>query len=223
MNDDLRRDHPRHTTGAPQPPIDIQKHRSTGPRTPEGKSRSAQNARKHGLYAQTLRDDELILHRQLVRDLTDHYSPVGPLETALIDQIALTQIRIARTQRLELSYVDATNSHPGDYFRDPAMMTALQTVIRYQAAAQRDLHRQINQLLSLRKDRPEAYEKEVLAVRTARLQRRFQNTFAIADRRDQLINDHAIRQAIEHLLDEKLLHEKRKNELPPDPNLPSRN
>lgn len=37
-----------------------------GPKTPEAKARSSQNARKHGFYSKVLRGDELVTYEQLV-------------------------------------------------------------------------------------------------------------------------------------------------------------
>lgn len=63
--------------------------KSTGPRTPEGKARSSQNALKSGLYAQGL-----IIGYELASDLealiaqfTDEYHPTTPTERSLVDQL----------------------------------------------------------------------------------------------------------------------------------------
>ncbi len=76
--------------------------RSTGPRTPEGKVRSAQNALKHGLFARTLalaaeplgeaRAEFDALHAEL----TEHHDPQGPEEALLVERIATAWWLLAR-------------------------------------------------------------------------------------------------------------------------------
>ncbi len=68
--------------------------KSTGPRTPEGKTRSAQNARSHGFTASTfavvrLEDLQEIAH--LKTDLTAVYQPVNSQELFALERMALTQ------------------------------------------------------------------------------------------------------------------------------------
>ena len=78
--------------------------KSTGPRTPEGRARSAQNARKHGFTASTfaivrLEDLDEIAH--LKADLIDVYQPINSQELFAIERIALAQQALLRAARLE--------------------------------------------------------------------------------------------------------------------------
>jgi hypothetical protein len=78
--------------------------KSTGPRTPDGKARSAQNGRQHGFTASTfavvrLEDLQEIAH--LRADLIAVYRPVNSQELFAIERIALTQQAILRASRLE--------------------------------------------------------------------------------------------------------------------------
>ena len=78
--------------------------RSTGPRTPEGKARSAQNARKHGFTASTfavVRLEALDELAHLKDDLMAVYQPVNSQELFAIERIALTQQTLLRAARLE--------------------------------------------------------------------------------------------------------------------------
>ena len=79
--------------------------RSTGPRTPQGKARSAQNARKHGFTASTfavIRLEELDEVAHLKSDLLAVYQPVNSQELFAIERIALSQHAILRATRLEV-------------------------------------------------------------------------------------------------------------------------
>ncbi len=78
--------------------------RSTGPRTPEGKLRSALNSRKHGLTASTFtasgveESEEL---QNLIDDAVAHYQPQGSQEQFAVERIALCQLAILRAHRIE--------------------------------------------------------------------------------------------------------------------------
>ena len=78
--------------------------KSTGPRTPEGKARSARSARSHGFTASTfavvrLEDLQEVAH--LKTDLTAVYQPVNSQELFAIERMALTQQAMLRAARLE--------------------------------------------------------------------------------------------------------------------------
>ncbi|MBZ5578923.1 MAG: hypothetical protein LAP40_20370 [Acidobacteriia bacterium] len=78
--------------------------RSTGPRSAEGKARSAQNARKHGFTASTfavVRLEELDEVAHLKADLISVYQPVNAQELFAIERIALCQQALLRAARLE--------------------------------------------------------------------------------------------------------------------------
>jgi hypothetical protein len=78
--------------------------RSTGPRTPEGKARSAQNARKHGFRASTfavVRLEELDEIARLKADLVAAYQPVNSQELFALERVALAQQALLRAARLE--------------------------------------------------------------------------------------------------------------------------
>jgi len=82
--------------------------KSTGPRTPEGKTKASMNALKHGLRASSLAvpyledPEDWEVHRSLVvRDL----NPVGYLETILSERIAALLWRLGRVVRYESAAV----------------------------------------------------------------------------------------------------------------------
>src|SRR6266699_2394189 len=82
--------------------------RSTGPRTLEGKARVRHNALKHGLLAKEVivplgdEHEKRAEFELLVDDLWQHYAPVGPIETMLVDRIAVAHWRLRRAIRAEV-------------------------------------------------------------------------------------------------------------------------
>ena len=77
--------------------------RSTGPRTPEGKARSSQNASRHGLFARDtlLPDENPEEFIQLIDELELDLKAVGGFERRLVCHIADAEWRMRRLVRLE--------------------------------------------------------------------------------------------------------------------------
>jgi hypothetical protein len=79
--------------------------RSRGPKTPEGKARSARNALKHGLRAQkyvTLPEEDAAEFADLEAAMVEELAPEGALQTILARRVAVAAWRLARADRLEV-------------------------------------------------------------------------------------------------------------------------
>jgi hypothetical protein len=84
---------------------------STGPVTPEGRAIAAQNALRHGLFAErtvVFGEDPAAFadHR---RTLLAGLNPVGPLETLLAERIVAIAWRLLRTGRIQSEAFDLLN------------------------------------------------------------------------------------------------------------------
>src|ERR1035437_4012630 len=99
--------------------------KSTGPRSPEGKTRSAQNARKHGFTGSTfavvrLEDLQEVAH--LKDDLVAFYQPVNSQELFAVDRIALAQHALLRAARLESGLFTTCLNSCYDPFGEPMVL-----------------------------------------------------------------------------------------------------
>jgi hypothetical protein len=77
--------------------------KSRGPKTPEGKARSAQNALKHGMRAQMyvlLPDENAAEFADLDAALVEELTPVSALQTVLARRVAVAAWRLAHADRL---------------------------------------------------------------------------------------------------------------------------
>ena len=83
--------------------------KSTGPRTPEGKTAVAQNAVKHGLSSRLdviKGEDQAEFDRQREAMLGE-LGPVGPMESMLAERVAGLSWRLRRVERIENEVFDA--------------------------------------------------------------------------------------------------------------------
>jgi hypothetical protein len=75
--------------------------KSTGPKTPEGKSRASMNAFKHGMRGQKLElpDEPAGWIEGLAQEWTEHYQPASPGRRALIDRAVMATVHHERSKR----------------------------------------------------------------------------------------------------------------------------
>ena len=139
--------HPGQPSTAPDPPpcpnAAVTTPKKRGPKTPEGKARSAMNALKHGLRARDfvlLPEEDPAEWRQHVLDLEDGYGPVDATEKKLVDAIAVAMWKEIRADRFEAEVLtdipprSPDRSHGSD-LQVPDHAAALTTAIRYQGSA----------------------------------------------------------------------------------------
>jgi hypothetical protein len=130
---------------------------STGPVTPEGKSRVAQNALKHGLTAKHLviRIDEAEEFAELRDGLQAELAPQGAIETITFNEILHAAWNLHRFRRIEAEVSLGTQ----DDLTDPQAAALLDRLSRYQARAQRAYYRAVQELRTLQTNRALRVEK----------------------------------------------------------------
>lgn len=147
--------------------------RRGGPRTPEGKARSALNALRHGLRAARfalLPHEDAEAFRELVEGLRLAHAPDDPVELLYVDAIAVAIWRELRVDRLEAEILaDIAPAEPGrgcgSDLAEPAARARLATIARYRAAAQAEHRRALKLLEEHRRLRGEALERAALGGR----------------------------------------------------------
>jgi len=105
--------------------------RSTGPRSPEGKSRAAQNARKYGFTPSTfavVRLEGLHDIAHLKDDLLAVYKPINSQELFAVERIALAQQALLRAARLESGLFIATLNETLDSADQPMVLMSPELV-----------------------------------------------------------------------------------------------
>ncbi len=82
--------------------------KSTGPKTPEGKRRSAFNSVTHGAYARNLilPGEEVAEFEELIRVHLETWKPVNLIEDILVTEMASTLWRLRRQAPAEASLID---------------------------------------------------------------------------------------------------------------------
>jgi hypothetical protein len=125
---------------------------STGPVTEEGKARSSQNARVHGLCSKQLHvadEDESKILASLQAALEAELKPAGEMELIHFEAIIHAQWNLRRCRMNEAIFLA---SGP-DAFLDPNKRTALKTLSIYSSRHERALHRATKELKALQFER----------------------------------------------------------------------
>lgn len=124
---------------------------STGPRTAQGKARSARNALKHGLTAAQLvvREDERDDFEALRAGLRAELAPQGAVEILVFNDLLHAAWNLHRYRRIEAEHAGEALV-PG---QDLDRRDLLDRLARYQSRAQRAFYRALGQLRKLQTDR----------------------------------------------------------------------
>ncbi|MBC7235801.1 MAG: hypothetical protein H5T69_08165 [Chloroflexi bacterium] len=130
--------------------------RSTGPRTEEGKRRSAANAVRHGILTHpfTLWQDEpgRTAFQKLYAALIEELKPVGVMESLLVERIAIAywrMRRLARAESLALAALHSRYRRPNDIAHALPEDADLDRFARYHVALERQLERATRELARL--------------------------------------------------------------------------
>lgn len=136
--------------------------RSTGPRTPEGRAVSSQNARRHGILSErsTSANEDRDLFNNLLNSLVGEFAPQSPLEVLLVERLAnlfWRERRLVQTETLTLNRIHDNNS---DFFNGPPSILALPLIDqlllgRYQTMLTNQINSTISQIENLRSRRLE--------------------------------------------------------------------
>ena len=86
---------------------------STGPRTAEGKARSAQNSLQHGLYSNRflVRADEEIEFNEFYAAYVEDLQPRGAVEHTLFDELVHAAWNMRRIRRIETEFRQGLRHH----------------------------------------------------------------------------------------------------------------
>jgi hypothetical protein len=130
--------------------------KSRGPKTPEGKARSAQNALKHGFRSQkhvVLPDEDAAAFRELEASLMEELAPEGALQSVLAQRVVAAAWRLSRAERLEAELF-AENHLPGRslglaLIRDGNGSRSFDTLLRYRGGTLAELWRALRTLKAL--------------------------------------------------------------------------
>ena len=123
---------------------------STGPRTNEGKARSSQNARQHGLTAVQLviasedREEFEELHAQLQSEIR----PEGALQQILFNQLVASAWNLGRIRRMETELTGSATTYL-DILNNPELTAKLDRLARHQTRIERTFHRSLRELKAL--------------------------------------------------------------------------
>ena len=138
---------------------------STGPRTPEGKATSAQNARTHGLLSRAalLPDDDAATFAAFSEALWIELAPVGAVQEMLTDRIIGQAWRLRRAAILDAALVAYESESAASFARgkSPAAVLGLAatrmvrsgaptTLSRYETAIERSMLAAMGELRRLR-------------------------------------------------------------------------
>ena len=153
---------PRNPTPAQSAASRTNARRSTGPTTPEGKARAAQNALTYGMRSAELSflpTDDRARFDLLDASIRAHFQPANPLEAALCARMVTALWRTERAEDLERNFWTALPEgvRPGHRLTQLHVLThyltrphTLPTILRYLAESDRAFARALRHLEQVR-------------------------------------------------------------------------
>ncbi len=130
--------------------------KSRGPKSPEGKARSAQNALKHGLRAErflVLPEEDATEFKAFAAALLVDLAPVGALQAVLAERAVSAAWRLARADRIESELFEEHHIPTGTLglglIRDGNGTRSFDTLLRYRGAALAEFTRCLRTLQAL--------------------------------------------------------------------------
>jgi hypothetical protein len=160
-------------------------HRSTGPRTEEGKQRSSLNARRHNLTGQVsaMTDEDRIAHDAFSAALIKSMAPEGALELQLAQRVATDSWRLNRASAIEDNiFALGLSQHSDERIDHPEIQTAFATARTFTAEAKsielltlyeqrinRSLHRNLALLQQLQAARKAAIKEAAKLIQPSKM------------------------------------------------------
>jgi hypothetical protein len=154
--------------------------KSRGPRTAEGKARSAQNALKHGLRAErfvVVGDEDPQEFAALEAALIEELAPEGALQTLLAGRIARAAWRLQRADQIEAElFAREMQGVFGDgdlglaLIRDGNGARAFDVLLRYRGTALAEFSRSLRLLKALQAEAAQEATQQAVPSRRARPQ-----------------------------------------------------
>jgi hypothetical protein len=127
--------------------------KSTGPKTPEGKSAVSMNALRHGLRARSVvlpGEDPTEFH-QLCNDLEAEWTPQSRTEQFYVEQMAVSQWKLTRMEVVEVNiFKDADTAQ--------SQLSLLDRLWQAECRLERSFARAQRELERLQKSRPQPVE-----------------------------------------------------------------
>jgi len=136
--------------------------RSRGPKTPEGKARSARNATRHGLLAHVivLEEEPEEAFKQLCREYAARFGPLDAVENGMVEEMVASFWRMRRIWAIENRYLDTAMANQDGPSALDRLMTAwsdldnehrLTRLHRYETRLHMTFQRAFRNLVAVRK------------------------------------------------------------------------
>lgn len=124
---------------------------STGPRTPEGKANSSQNARQHGLNSHVILPADQPLFDALAAELRQAVQPQGILEETFFEQLLSARWNLLRVSRLQAELLHQSDGL--DPLAHPETEKKANLYLRYQLRFEAAYRRALRELKALQTQR----------------------------------------------------------------------